>query len=97
MENNKKTISASEINRFAYCPYQWYYERVYGRKYIFNLLKERNAKYGYENSELSNFKSGQNYHKKEYMCTVFKSKAIKVAIIIIGLFFIILKVMEFVG
>ncbi|MGL4738762.1 MAG: hypothetical protein ACRCW2_15015 [Cellulosilyticaceae bacterium] len=27
---NKERISANEINRFSYCPYQWYYKRTYG-------------------------------------------------------------------
>lgn len=27
---NKARISANEINRFTYCPYQWYYKRTYG-------------------------------------------------------------------
>ena len=98
MENNKKTISASEINRFVYCPYQWYYEKLYGRKHIMNLLKERNEKYGYKNSELSNFKSGLKYHKKEYKITAFKSKVFRItmAIIFVDLFFLFLKVIEFV-
>ena len=27
----RETISAHEINKYDYCPYQWYYERLYGR------------------------------------------------------------------
>ena len=28
-----KKLSANEINRFIYCPYQWYYGRYYGKYY----------------------------------------------------------------
>jgi len=28
--NKDKTISASEINRYLYCNYQWYYQRKFG-------------------------------------------------------------------
>ncbi|MCL2397072.1 MAG: PD-(D/E)XK nuclease family protein [Defluviitaleaceae bacterium] len=27
---NDQTISASEVNRYLYCNYQWYYEHKYG-------------------------------------------------------------------
>ena len=31
-KNASLKISANEINRFVYCPYQWYYRRYYGQK-----------------------------------------------------------------
>ena len=39
MDNSSKTISAGEINKFVYCPYQWYYQRLYGNKNLENWLK----------------------------------------------------------
>ena len=64
MKNNKKTITPNEINKFLYCPYQFYYERYYGRKELTDLYKERNKKLGLENKTLSNFKKGITYHSK---------------------------------
>ena len=39
---DKKTleISASEINRFLYCNYQWYYEKKYGIAKLKSLKRE---------------------------------------------------------
>ncbi len=38
---DRTTISASEVNRYTYCPYQWYFERYYGRNKLFELSKNR--------------------------------------------------------
>lgn len=61
--NKSRTISASEINRFIYCNYQWYYERFYGRQYIRKLCNERNAELGLNDSSLSKFSRGNEFHK----------------------------------
>ena len=50
MDNSSKTISAGEINKFVYCPYQWYYQRLYGNKKLRELVKIRNEYYGYGDS-----------------------------------------------
>jgi hypothetical protein len=42
----EKYFSASEINRFRYCPWQWYYGRVYGAKALDELRRERNRALG---------------------------------------------------
>ena len=44
MYNKSENISASEINKFVYCPYQWYYERFYGQKKILEILKSKKEK-----------------------------------------------------
>jgi len=62
MKNDSKSISANEINKFVYCPYQWYYERAYGSAHIRELYKERNKKFGFEDVALSNFRKGQGFH-----------------------------------
>jgi len=62
MNNEQKAISANEINKYAYCPYQWYYERLYGAAHLRRLYKERNEKLGLNDSVFSNFKSGLDYH-----------------------------------
>lgn len=66
LENDSNTISASEVNRYTYCPYQWYYERVYGRKELRKLAAERNRELGLSDTRMSHLKKGLEYHKKEY-------------------------------
>lgn len=63
MNNDSEEITANEINKFTYCPYQFYYERLYGQKYI---RQERNAmlkELGYTDKTKSNLKRGIDYHK----------------------------------
>lgn len=62
MHNKDEIISANEINRFCYCPYQWYYNRVYGSKEIQSRYKKRNEKYGYTDVVEANFTRGQRFH-----------------------------------
>ncbi len=62
----RKTISAHEINKYTYCPYQWYYEKLYGRKELRRLHQERNEALGLESSAMSNFARGLEYHKGDY-------------------------------
>ncbi len=63
----KKPISASEINRFAYCPYQWYYERVYGKKELLRLRREHLDELGIPRTGESRLKEGIRYHDKHYL------------------------------
>ncbi len=63
MNNNSEEITANEINKFSYCPYQFYYERVYGQKYIKEVRKEMLEELGYTDSSKSNLKRGLDYHK----------------------------------
>lgn len=84
-----KYISASEVNQFAYCPYQWYYEKKYGHKYI-NELRQQND----TNPELSNFKKGIAYHEKYYKDIVrikYKKIFLKVAIVILLFIIVVMR------
>lgn len=63
MDKSSKPISASEINRFCYCPWQWYYERLHGAAEIRRLAKERNAALGYSDSGRSAFNKGRDFHE----------------------------------
>lgn len=69
MYNDSDRISASEINRFTYCPYQWYYERKFGRKHLTSgkpsvekkkpsVKKISSSKHVAE----SNFERGRKFH-----------------------------------
>lgn len=62
MKDKKKTITPNEINKYLYCPYQWYYERYYGKAEIRNLYKQRNEKYDYKDTSKSHFKKGLDFH-----------------------------------
>lgn len=64
MYNNDEKISASEINKYCYCEYSWYYERLYGKKYIRERYKERNEKLGITDGTTQNFKRGIEFHDK---------------------------------
>lgn len=62
--NNSLKISANEVNRFVYCPYQWYYNRYYGQSALkekYKALKDKNSKIE------SQFKKGLRFHKHYYM------------------------------
>lgn len=69
MKNNSHKISANEINRFVYCPYQWYYTRCYGSK----ALHERYKALDIQSSQHeSNFVKGQKFHHHYYRSYRFK-------------------------
>lgn len=57
-----KPVSATEVNRFCYCAWQWYYERVYGQAYIRQLRKERNEALGYTDAGQGAFTRGRAFH-----------------------------------
>lgn len=75
--NNNKKISANEINRFVYCPYQWYYGRYYGQ----TALKEQYKALGSKSSKTENhFAKGVKFHKAYY-----RSYRIKRGILLVGI------------
>ncbi|MEG0353192.1 MAG: hypothetical protein RSD26_08995 [Cellulosilyticaceae bacterium] len=63
MKNSKTRISANEINRFVYCPYQWYYKRYYGTTTLNQKYKELEIA---SSQHESHFVKGLNHHKKYY-------------------------------
>ena len=62
----RKTLSAHELNKYAYCPYQWYYERLYGRKELRRLYQERNERLQLEGERESRFEKGEKYYRRSY-------------------------------
>ena len=62
MRKAAESISANEINKYLYCPYQWYYERLHGAAEIRKLYKERNHELGLEDVAYSNFRKGIAFH-----------------------------------
>ncbi|MDU6360527.1 MAG: hypothetical protein E6590_11265 [Clostridiales bacterium] len=64
MRKSETRISANEINRFMYCPNQWYYKRIYGTK----ALNEQYKALGIESSSHeSNFEKGMQHHKRYHL------------------------------
>ena len=98
MHNKNINISASEINKFIYCPYQWYYERFYGRKKILEILNKHKEKRIKPKKNVldvnkNNFLRGNKFHmtfRKKYL--VARRKKIflfllVLSMILLGLFF----------
>lgn len=90
MKKEKTTISANEINRFVYCPYQWYYGKIYGSKKLRELTEERNKNLNLKDSTLSNFKRGLEYHSNYHNKYIFKQRIYKGIIISIVLILLVL-------
>lgn len=78
----RKTISAHEINKYEYCPYQWYYERLYGRKELRRLYMERNERLQLEDSLTSRFQKGEAYHRRSYLLLKWKRMLWKLLLIL---------------
>ena len=78
----RKTLSAHEISKYDYCPYQWYYERLYGRKELRRLYVERNERLNLEDSLASEFRKGEKYHRRSYLLLKFKRMLWKLIVIL---------------
>ena len=78
----RKTLSAHEISKYDYCPYQWYYERLYGRKELRRLYVERNTRLNLEDSLASEFRKGEKYHRRSYLLLKFKRMLWKLIVIL---------------
>lgn len=63
----RRTISAHEISKYDYCPYQWYFERMYGRKELRRRYVERNERLQLEDHLASAFRKGEAYHHSRYI------------------------------
>lgn len=98
MHNKNINVSASEINKFIYCPYQWYYERFYGQKKILEILgrnkkKRIKPKKNVGDVNKSNFSRGNEFHRnfrKRYLLARRKKiflLFIVSSVILLGLFF----------
>lgn len=83
MNKDEKPISASELNRYAYCPYQWYYERVYGRKELRRLYQERNERLGLTDSTAGNFTRGLEHHRKSYRRRLWRRRLGRLAALLV--------------
>lgn len=78
----RKTISAHEISKYDYCPYQWYYERLYGRRELRRLYTERNERLHLEDSLASEFRKGEKYHRSSYFSLRLRRAAWKLLLLL---------------
>lgn len=62
MNDNKDMITPNDINKFCYCPYQWYYEKIYGKKELRRLYGERLSELGISSLQGKNFERGRKFH-----------------------------------
>lgn len=85
MKKEEIKISANEINRYVYCPYQWYYGKVYGQKVLKEKYKALNRG---EHHDHGNFKKGLRFHKAYYRSYRIKRGLTIVLILAIGIFII---------
>lgn len=85
MREKQITISANEINRYTYCPYQWYYGKVYGQK----VLKEKYQALGHGSSKHEHhFKRGIRFHQQYYKAYRFQRR-LKLFLLVSALLIII--------
>ena len=65
-QGNKEMLSAHELNQYAYCPFQWYYERQYGRQEIRRRYRQRMQQRHLTDTVSSQFVRGVAFHQKIY-------------------------------
>jgi len=90
----RKTISAHEINKYSYCPYQWYYEKLYGRKELRRLYQERNEALALGDGMNANFTKGLEFHKRNYEKLRLRNLAWKIAVLLLILGVVIYYLMR---
>ncbi len=83
MDKDRHTIAATELSKFDYCPYQWYYERLYGRNELRRLEKERNERLGLEDKRKERLEQGVRYHNDIFVSCGRGRRIFAVAVLII--------------
>lgn len=67
-QSKEVKISANEINRYMYCPYQWYYKKTYGNKGLQEQYKALGIQSSnHENHYTKGMKYHSQYHKRYYL------------------------------
>lgn len=83
-----KYISASDINKFIHCPYQWYYEKQYGQKAINDMFRELHP----GSANISKMEQGRRFHRN-YL-TIWR---LKVALCCVAIVIIFVAALYFLG
>ena len=92
----KETLSAHELNKYTYCPYQWYYEKIYGRAELRRLHQEYMESLGLEDSTIANFIRGENFHKNLYRQYRLRRLLWKVTFLALLILILVFWVMQYV-
>ena len=92
----KETLSAHELNKYTYCPYQWYYEKVYGRAELRRMRKEYLEELGLEDSPTANFVRGEAFHRKLYRQYRLRQLLCKILIFAVFVLILVFGVMQYV-
>lgn len=92
----KETLSAHELNKYTYCPYQWYYEKIYGRAELRCMRKEYLEELGLEDSTTANFVRGEAFHRKLYRQYRLRQLLCKILIFAVFVLILVFGVMQYV-
>lgn len=88
----KQTLSPHELNKYTYCPYQWYFEKVYGQKELRRLYGERNKRLGLTDTQKSRFVAGEAFHTENYRRYRLQRRLWKIIFVVLLLIFVVLAV-----
>ena len=92
----KETLSVHELNKYTYCPYQWYYEKKYGRAELRRMRKEYLEELGLEDSTTANFVRGEAFHRKLYRQYRLRQLLCKILIFAVFVLILVFGVMQYV-
>lgn len=92
----KETLSAHELNKYTYCPYQWYYEKIYGRTELRRMRKEYLEELGLEDYTTANFVRGEAFHRKLYRQHRLRQILWKILILAVFVLILVYWVMQYV-
>ena len=92
----KETLSAHELNKYTYCPYQWYYEKTYGRAELRRMRKEYLEELGLEDSTTANFVRGEAFHRQLYRQHRLRQILWKILILAVFVLILVYWVMQYV-
>ncbi len=93
--SERENISASDINKYMYCSYQWYYTKVYDQAYLRELYKERNEQiYGVGGTDAgkSAFTRGSRFHDN-YLRAYKRRRAVKILFAAVCVIFIVVVIL----
>ena len=84
MNREKPSISASEINQYVYCHYQWYYGRTYGQEKLRELRQEYLAELGVDGADIveNAFTRGRRYHEGWRRQQVFR-RVVRITLVLV--------------
>ncbi len=85
---DKQRISASDINKYTHCPYQWYYEKIYSTKALRQMRSEMLCELGLTDARKSAFVKGTKFHSRHFRTVIIKKVMVVIVILILVLLLI---------